>query len=427
MHFVRLFSLVDIEVGEAMNLKNTTLNILGKNERLTTESKTGVSMHCHTEHSKEMLDFVPHYAEKLPIISYFWNREKVKYEAREGRPMGFDTGYWSPPLEAASVYKIEKDQINNVGLDAIVSLTDHDSIDGTLKVNETYQNGIAPISLEWTVPFNDGFFHVGVHNLPKNRAVELTETLIGFTFNEEKHSAKNLNEMFAMLNDIPEVLVILNHPLWDIEIFGKERHEALLMDFIRSHGQWIHAFEINGFRSWSENKAVIELAEALDKPIVTGGDRHGCKPNTVINLSNAKTFDEFAEEIRVERRSEVLLMPAYEQPLHSRQLQSFSEILRHYPAFRDGRQKWFERVFFDIYDGFGVRPLSVHWLYGGPLWLRSAVWTLGVLGSPSARPLFRMARKKEDRVPKNPSVTSFNIPDLEDIGIPLTSGTESAL
>ncbi len=216
--------------------------------------------------------------------------------------MAFDTAFWSPPLEASAVYKIEKEQINDVGLDAIVSLTDHDAIDGTLKVNETYQNGIAPISLEWTVPFNDGFFHVGVHNLPKESAVELTETLLDFTFNEEKHTPENLNEMFAMLNDIPSVLVILNHPLWDIEIFGKERHEALLMDFIRSHGKWIHAFEINGFRSWSENKAVIELAEALNKPIVTGGDRHGCKPNTVLNLSNAKSFDEFAEEIRVERQ-----------------------------------------------------------------------------------------------------------------------------
>ena len=48
-------------------------------EDFSQEAKTGVSLHCHTEHSKEMLDFIPHYAEKLPIISYFWKKERDKY------------------------------------------------------------------------------------------------------------------------------------------------------------------------------------------------------------------------------------------------------------------------------------------------------------------------------------------------------------
>ena len=305
--------------------------------------------------------------------------------------------------------------MNEAGLDAIVSLTDHDSIEANLKVNETTDNAKAPISLEWTVPFEYGFFHVGVHNLPKDRAVELTKTLLDYTFNEENHSNEKLHEMFAMLNEMPEVLVILNHPIWDIEMVGKERHELLLKNFIKEHGRWIHALEINGFRSWSENKAVIEMAEALGFPIVTGGDRHGCKPNTVINLTNSKTFAEFVEEIRVDKRSEVVLMPEYKQPLHSRQLQSFAEILKHYPEFPEGRRKWFDRVYFDIGDGFGLRPLSVHWERGGPTWLRWAIWTLGVLGSPKMRPFFALARKRNDRVPKNIEQTKFEIPNLEEI------------
>jgi hypothetical protein len=196
---------------------------------------------------------------------------------------------------------------------------------------------------------------------------------------------------------------------------GKERHKLLLNDFIRIHGRWIHAFEINGFRSWSENKAVIEMAEALGIPIVTGGDRHGCKPNTVINLTNTESFEEFADEIRIEKRSEVVLMPEYEQPLHSRQLGSFAEILKLYPQFPEGRQKWFDRVHFDIGDGHGLRQLSVHWRRGGPAWLRWAIWTLGVLGSPKMQPFFRAARKKQDRVPRDVSDTRFVIPDLEEI------------
>ena len=404
-----------------MNLKQTRLHILKSAENLAPKAKTGVSLHCHTEHSKEMLDFVPHYAEKLPIISYFWKKERDKYLEKEGKGIDFSTAYWSPPLTAQCVYGIEKDQINNAGLDAMVSISDHDSIDANLRINAETES--SPISLEWTVPFEYGFFHVGVHNLPKDRAVELTKTLLDYTFNEANHSNEKLREMFSMLNELPGVLVILNHPLWDIEMVGKERHEVLLKDFIREHGRWIHAFEINGFRTWSENKTVIEMAEALGIPIATGGDRHGCKPNTVINLTNAETFEEFVEEIRVDKRSKVVLMPEYRYPLHSRQLQSFSEILKLYPEFPDGRQKWFDRVFFDIGDGEGLRQLSVHWKKGGPTWLRWAIWTLGVLGSPKMRPAFEVARKKRDRVPSDVTRTSFEIPDLSDLTRELTSET----
>jgi hypothetical protein len=403
-----------------MNLKQTRLHILHEAKNLSPKAKTGVSLHCHTEYSKEMLDFVPHYAEKLPIISYFWKKERDKYLEKEGKGIDFSTAYWSPPMTPQMVYEIEKTQINEAGLDAIVSISDHDSIDANLQVNTQTENSKAPISLEWTVPFEYGFFHVGVHNLPKNRAIEITKTLLDYTFGENPTNEK-LHKMFAMLNEIPEVLVILNHPLWDIEIVGQEKHEILLKHFIKEHGRWIHAFEINGFRTWSENKAVIEMAEALGIPIATGGDRHGCKPNTVVNLTNAKTFEEFVEEIRVDKRSEVVLMPEYSQPLHSRQLQSFSEILKLYPEFPEGRQKWFDRVHFDIGDGEGLRKLSVHWKRGGPTWLRWAIWTLGVLGSPKMRPAFAIARKKKDRVPKTLEKAKFEIPNLEDIAPGLTS------
>lgn len=400
-----------------MNLERTRLHILSRPEDLSGRAKTGVSLHCHTEHSKEMLDFVPHYADKLPIINFFWHREREKYLEREGKGIDFSTAYWSPPMSGQAIYEIESRQMADAGLNPLVSVTDHDSIDACIEINEAEDNSRAPISLEWTVPFDYGFFHVGVHNLPKGNAVELTKILLGYTFGENPTDEK-LTEMFAMLNDLPGVLVILNHPIWDIELVGEERHEALLKEFIKRHGRWIHAFEVNGFRSWSENKRVIEMAEALGIPLATGGDRHGCKPNTVINLTSADTFDEFVNEVRVERRSQVVLMPEYEQPLHSRQLQSFSEILSHYPAFRDGRKKWFERVYFDVGDEKGLVSLAGHgWIRGGPAWLRVAIWTLGLLGSPKMRPVFRLVRNRKDRVPKDAALARFEKPDLEEVSV----------
>jgi hypothetical protein len=407
-----------------MNLQRTKLHILRQSQDMSDRARTGVSLHCHTEYSKEMLDFIPFYADKLPIIAQFWHKEQVKYQEREGKEIDFSTSYWSPPLTPQAVYDIETKQINDANLDSFVSLTDHDHINGNLTINEKNPEKAIPISMEWTVPFEYGYFHLGVHNLPKDRASEITTTLLDYTFNKETNSTERLNELFSMLHELPQVLVILNHPIWDIEMVGAERHHILLRNFIREHGRWMHAFEINGFRSWSENKAVIEMAEALGIPIATGGDRHGCKPNTVINLTNAATFEEFVDEIRNEKRSEVVLMPEYEQPLHSRQMQSFSEILSYYPDFAEHRRRWFDRVFFDTGDGMGVVPLSAHgWKLGGPKWLRMAIWTLGFLGSPSMRPIFRVVRKRQDRVPSDAATTHFEIPDLTELSGELSSGT----
>jgi hypothetical protein len=382
-----------------MKLKNTRLTVLRQEKDLSKDAKTGVSLHCHTQFSKEMLDFVPHYAEKLPIISHFWKKERDRYVEKEGRQIDFETAFWSPPLDENQVYSAEKNQINKLGLNAIVSITDHDNINANLNLNETLPNESAPISLEWTVPFEYGFFHLGVHNLPKNNALEISKQLLDYTFEKEKQTNEHLRELFAMLNSLPEVLIVFNHPLWDIEIVGQEKHEILLKNFLAEFGNQIHALEVNGFRSWSENKATMELAESIGMPLVTGGDRHGCQPNTVLNLTNSKTFAEFADEIRTDKHSEVVLLPEHSQPLHSRQLQSFSEILKYYENFPQGRKRWFDRVHINA-DGLGVRQLSVHWKRGGPTWLRWAIWTLAVLGSPKLRPVFRLAVKNKDIIPQ---------------------------
>lgn len=268
-----------------MKLKQTRLHILHKPKDLSAHAKTGVSMHCHTLHSKEILDFIPYYGERIPIVSYFWKKEWKKFEDKGKKMPEFKQGYWEPPLSGAQVFESEKQQMNRAGLGAIVSVTDHDSISANLEINEHLPNSQAPISLEWTVPFRCAFFHIGVHNLPPARAKEITEKLLEYTA-DKNHTDEKLHRLFAMLNEIPEVLVVLNHPIWDIEMIGEKLHLASLKDFISEHGKWIHSFEINGFRSWSENKKVIEMAEAYGLPLVTGGDRHCCHQNTVINLTN---------------------------------------------------------------------------------------------------------------------------------------------
>lgn len=385
-----------------MNLKLTRLHLPNKTSDLASRFKTGVSLHCHTQHSKEMLDFVPHIAAQLPIISFFWERERRKYLATKGKELDFSAAFWTPPLSAHKVYDLEREQINNIGLDALVSLTDHDDIEAGQKLRCEHEHGAdAPISLEWTVPFAEGFFHVGVHNLPELKAEAITKDLLDFSFAKKrdlKFAENRLDELFLMLNEMPEVLVVLNHPIWDIELIGKERHRILLDAFVAKYGKFIHAFEINGFRKWSENKAVLEMADALGFPVVSGGDRHGCQPNSIVNLSTSNTFGEFVEQIRRDKFSQVMLMPHYRQPLSWRQLNSFAEILQYYPDYEAERRHWIGRVYADI-DEQGLNPLSFFWRRGGPRWLKAATWTLGALGSPLTRPAFRFVTPRKDIVP----------------------------
>jgi hypothetical protein len=92
-----------------------------------------------------------------------------------------------------------------------------------------------------------------------------------------------------------------------------------LTRFLDQHARWIHALEINGFRSWQENQTVIELAENIGKPIISGGDRHCCQSNTMVNITDAASFDEFVAEIRLDRFSRIAVTAEYHLSLPVRQ------------------------------------------------------------------------------------------------------------
>ena len=43
----------------------------------------------------------------------------------------------------------------------------------------------------------------------------------------ETRAPKLLTEMLAELDELPGVLIVFNHPLWDLYRVGKEQHEVL--------------------------------------------------------------------------------------------------------------------------------------------------------------------------------------------------------
>lgn len=363
------------------------IHSLDKSLSITRPFHSAVSLHCHTHHSKENLGFIPYYADRIPIVASLFRREMKKYSRKRGRPLDFSKAHWTPPVSPNCVLDLERKQIETrLDLKAMVSLTDHDDIEAgrLLRALDSYRD--IPISVEWTVPFGSGMFHLGIHNLPADSASKIMSELSSYTAHPQED---RLAELFESLNLLPDVLVVLNHPLWDIEQAGRDLHMALLAAFIARYGKWLHAFEVNGYRPWRENSATMEMAQELGYPVVSGGDRHGYSPNTMLNLTRANTFAEFVAEVREDKVSEVLLMPEYREHLHARILESVADVLRYYPNYAEGQRYWADRVFFSINDS--SRPLSQHWKNGGPAWVRYTVKGLCMLGSPRLRPALRLA------------------------------------
>jgi predicted metal-dependent phosphoesterase TrpH len=353
-------------------------------------SRAGVSLHCHTQYSKELLTFIPHYAAMIPAVSRMFRSEMSRYLTIHGKTIDFARAWWTPPVAPLRVFESETLQIEKeFGLPAFVSITDHDNIESGLALKSMNSGRRIPISVEWTVPYRRGFFHLGVHNLPPDGAREIADELLKYA--ERTPDAMTLGDLLAWLNESPGVLIVLNHPMRDLEFIGAAEHADFLKAFLADHIDWIHAFEFNGFRPWKENEEVRRLAEDFGLPVVAGGDRHGLQPNTLLNLTRAGSFDEYVAEARYDGHSEILVMPEYGQSLVARTIEVAAETLRNYPSNPEGRRKWTERVHIDIGDGSGSQALARYWKRGGPSWVRASLWVLRALGSHRMNTALRVA------------------------------------
>jgi hypothetical protein len=337
-------------------MNRTRLRFLWQENGFARHFRTGVSLHSHTMHSLESLGFIPRYAEAVPPLAWELRRQSRKYLEKYNRELDYTRAFWTPPLPATHAFELEKRSIEReVGLAALVSITDHDNIEAAAQLTACEETKQAPISTEWTVPYGPSYFHIGIHNLPSARADALIGELNRFTRNP---SAGLRNDLLAAITGQPDTLVVLNHPLWDQASAGAEAHATALRGLLESSGGFIHALELNGLRPWEENQQVIRLAHASDRTLVSGGDRHGCEPASVLNVTCASSFAEFADEVRA-GTSEIVFLLHYREPVRFRLLKSVIDIMRTYPEL-PGRERWCDRLLCRSYTG-DTRSLSEMW------------------------------------------------------------------
>jgi hypothetical protein len=336
-------------------LPQSQISCIWKHPDIAGKYRTAVSLHSHTNHSKESLLFIPAFAEKWPLLRWALNEQSKK----SVRPVDISQAYWTPPLTPNLAFQLESNQIEvDLELMSLVSLTDHDSIAAPGALRQLPDAVQIPFAVEWSVPFEGAVFHLGVHNLPESQAQLIMDDLAAFTRNP---STPRLIEILAALHQFPEVLIVFNHPLWDQHRLAESTFLRILDRFLQSYVEFLHAFELNAMRAWTENEGVIQLAAVWQRPLISGGDRHGCEPSGALNLTRAASFSDFVGEIRLERLSHIVFMPQYAEPLGIRFMQTVIDVIRDYPEHPAGSRRWDERVFhMDFQTGY-YRPLSALW------------------------------------------------------------------
>ena len=362
----------------------------------------GVSLHSHTSHSRETLNFIAELSTDWKPLQPIMRWLEARCHAHSGIRPDYARSFWTPPLNPRQAFDLERSQIEDkLHLPALVSLTDHDEISAPLLLRAVPSARHLPISVEWTVPYGvpdpvtgepETAFHLGIHNLPSASAHEWMTRLKVFTtipLAERPH--KLLNDLLAELDSLPGVLIVFNHPLWDLYRIGAARHRFLVNDFLARHGQFCHALELNGLRNWDENRDVSALAGRWNQLVLSGGDRHGIEPNANLNLTRATTFPEFVHEVRIQRESHVLFMPQYAQPWKHRILQSTLDAIRNHPHFPEGSRTWDQRVFHPDATG-ALQPLATLWPAGhAPRYLSAILVAVRLLGQAPVSEGLRLA------------------------------------
>ncbi len=366
----------------------TTVQFFWQDRSIQKDFRTGVSLHSHTMFSEESLEMIPRYTTKVPYLGSAIRRQSDEFKRKRGVNLDLNNAFWTPPFAPRQAYRLEEKQINRqFDLPGLVSLTDHDDMraGNLLRVLDRFRN--VPVSSEWTIPYGTTFFHLGVHNMPVNEAPELMAAMREYTIHPEEHKLAGLLEK---LNSFRDVLLVLNHPLWDEKGIGASNHAQVLERFLNLHSGAFHALEVNGLRSWHENRDVLRLGRRIGLPVVAGGDRHGREPNALLNLSRASTFPEFVDEVRYQRFSHIVLMPQYREPLKMRVLQTMVDIVRDYPENLKGRRSWSERVFYRE-PGSTPVPLATVFNGSGPKIIQHFITAMRLLEWRGIRSALRLA------------------------------------
>jgi hypothetical protein len=266
-----------------------------------------VSPHNHSNHSIETMGFLNQVI-KLRFMRPFRGLLQGAFGLAGIADLNYADIYYRSPLTVEEVFLTESANAEALGFAGVhLGITDHDEAAGSIELlrahpEEAHRN---PLGEEISIYFDDYLFHLGVTGMPVAGIEQLHAGL------QAAARERRLDDLFEMLRS-SGALVVFNHPLvpWGKNPGRKIPAEALL----DRYGWAIHALEYNGMRSRGENDRVMELARHAGKPVVGGGDSHLLLASSVLSLTQAASYQEFAEEVK-EGRAMPLILPTFFAPL----------------------------------------------------------------------------------------------------------------
>jgi hypothetical protein len=266
-----------------------------------------VSLHNHSCHSIENLGSLNEVV-KLWFMRPFRHVLQWAFGLALVPDLDYAEVYYQAPLTVEDVFLAESAGVAQLGFDGVhLGITDHDEVAGSVELLRQHPGNARrnPIGEELSVRFQNYLFHLGITGLPESGVAETHAGL------QSAARELRLDDLFEILH-ASGCLVVLNHPLVP---WGKDPQRKIpVEDLLRRYGWAIHALEYNGMRCQEENNRVLQLAKHLNKPVIGGGDSHLLLASSVLSVSHAGTFVDFAAEVK-EGRAVPLITPGYFAPL----------------------------------------------------------------------------------------------------------------
>ena len=88
-------------------MPTSTISYLWRDPGAAHSYQTGVSLHSHTNQSKETLDFVTAWGAQFPVVRPLLERFQRKSEENDRIPLNFPAAYWTPPLTPKLAYDLD--------------------------------------------------------------------------------------------------------------------------------------------------------------------------------------------------------------------------------------------------------------------------------------------------------------------------------
>src|SRR5579863_9446912 len=103
-------------------MATSTVSYLWRDQDAPKGFRTGVSLHSHTNQSKETLDFLANLGCKYAVIRPLLAHMEHRSYSKRGVRVDYAAGYWTPPMTPRLAFDLESRQIERLEINSMVSI-----------------------------------------------------------------------------------------------------------------------------------------------------------------------------------------------------------------------------------------------------------------------------------------------------------------